>query len=43
MGNLLRMTPEQHKDADKPVSAKGDGQRRRREREKTANEASRDV
>jgi hypothetical protein len=34
MGNLLRMPPEQHKDAAKPTSVKAEGQRRRRQNER---------
>jgi hypothetical protein len=43
MGNLLSMPPEQHKDMAKPTSAKGEGQRRRRQRERMLSDASRDV
>jgi hypothetical protein len=44
MGNLLRMPPEHHRDAAKPASPKGEGQRRRREKERTKScDASRDL
>jgi hypothetical protein len=34
MARLLRMKPEQQKDAPKPATAQADAQRRRRERER---------
>jgi hypothetical protein len=43
MGNLLHMPPEQHKDMAKPTSARGEGQRRRRQRERMSGDACRDV
>lgn len=44
MGNLLRMSPEQHKEAPKQATAKAEAQQRRRHREKmSSSEASREV
>jgi hypothetical protein len=40
MLNLLRMSPAQQKDAAAPQTAKGEAQRRRREREKAAIEGA---
>jgi hypothetical protein len=34
MSAMVRMPPEHHKDATKPKTAKGEAQRRRRERER---------
>jgi hypothetical protein len=34
MSAMVRMPPEHHKDATKPKTAKGDAQRRRREKER---------
>lgn len=36
MAAMVRMPPEPHKDAPKPISRKGDAQRRRREKERHA-------